>query len=86
MTHTDSTHSLSVATVGTKGQIVIPLEVRERLGVGPGDKVVVMMRDKHVAVLLPMNNMRVWLDKMTADFDELKNVMSDPQNNKEERN
>lgn len=86
MAHTDSTHSLSVATVGTKGQIVIPLEVRERLGVGPGDKIVVMMRDKHVAVLLPMNNMREWLDKMTADFDELKNIMSDPQNNKEERN
>jgi AbrB family looped-hinge helix DNA binding protein len=76
MSSPDSTHSLSVATVGTKGQIVIPLEVRERLGIGPGDKIVVMMRDKHAAVLLPMDGMSKWLNKMTADFDELKELMN----------
>jgi len=69
-------HSLSVATVGTKGQIVIPLEVRERLNIGPGDKVVIMMRDNHAAVVFPMDHMRDWLDKMTADFDEMKQVVS----------
>jgi AbrB family looped-hinge helix DNA binding protein len=68
-------HSLSVASVGTKGQIVIPLEVRERLNIGPGDKVVIMMRDNHAAVIFPMDSMRDWLDKMTADFDEMKEVV-----------
>lgn len=64
-------HSLTVATVGTKGQIVIPMEVREKLGIGPGSKVVVLMKDKNVAMLCPMDGMRAWLDKITADFDEL---------------
>lgn len=85
MGFSESSHSLSIATVGTKGQIVIPLEVRERLGIGPGDKIVVMMRDKHAAVLLPMDGMRKWLDKMVADFDELKDLLNDPLN-KEGRN
>jgi AbrB family looped-hinge helix DNA binding protein len=69
-------HSLSVATVGTKGQIVIPQEVREKLKIAPGDKVVILMREQHVAVMFPMSGMREWLDKMTADFDELKDVVS----------
>ncbi len=30
------------ATVGPKGQIVIPIEARRRLGIKPGDKVVVV--------------------------------------------
>ncbi len=65
---------LTTATVGTKGQIVIPLEARARLGIKPGDKVVVMMRDRHAAVVLPMEGMSRWLDKMTADFAELKTL------------
>jgi AbrB family looped-hinge helix DNA binding protein len=68
-------HALSVATVGTKGQIVIPLDIRERLNVNPGDKVVLLMRDNSAAVLFPMEGMRAWLDKMTADFDELKELV-----------
>ncbi len=30
------------ATVGAKGQIVIPIEARERLKIKPGDKVVIL--------------------------------------------
>lgn len=72
----DNTHSLSVASVGTKGQIVIPLEVREKLKLAPGDKVVIMMRDNHAAVMLPMDGMRDWLDKMTANFAEMNEVVN----------
>lgn len=31
-----------VATIGPKGQIVIPVDARQRLGVKPGDKVVIV--------------------------------------------
>jgi AbrB family looped-hinge helix DNA binding protein len=68
-------HSISVANVGSKGQIVIPADVREKLGVAPGDKVVILMRDNHAAVMLPMEGMRDWLDKMAADFDEIKDII-----------
>ena len=71
-----NTHSLSVATVGAKGQIVIPLDIRERLNLNPGDKVVLLMRDNSAAVVFPMDGMRAWLDKMTADFDQLHNVVT----------
>ncbi len=38
-----SNHTLyGVATVGPKGQIVIPVDARKRLGVKPGDKVVIV--------------------------------------------
>lgn len=67
-------HSLSVATIGTKGQIVIPRDVRDTLGVGPGDKVVIMTRGEHAAILMPMDNVQEWVDKMTAGIDELKHI------------
>jgi AbrB family looped-hinge helix DNA binding protein len=76
MGFTADTHSLSVATVGTKGQIVIPQEVREKLGIAPGDKVVLLMREQHAAVMFPLSGMKEWLDKMTADFDEIKDAVS----------
>lgn len=71
------THTLSVATVGTKGQIVIPLDIRERLKINPGDKVVLLMRGDSAAALFPMDGMREWLDKMTADFDQIRSVVVD---------
>lgn len=37
-----NTSLCGTATVGTKGQIVIPAEARERLGIRPGDKVFIV--------------------------------------------
>lgn len=31
-----------IATIGPKGQIVIPVDARQRLGVKPGDKIVIV--------------------------------------------
>jgi len=76
-------HSLSVATVGTKGQIVIPLEIREELSINPGDKIVLLARGKKAVVLLPMDGMQEWLDKLSADFDHIRNVVSESTNTKE---
>jgi AbrB family looped-hinge helix DNA binding protein len=75
MGFTADSHSISVATVGTKGQIVIPQEVREKLNIASGDKVVILMREHNVAVIIPMAGMSDWLEKMTANFDEIKNAV-----------
>ncbi|HEX5455737.1 MAG TPA: AbrB/MazE/SpoVT family DNA-binding domain-containing protein [Candidatus Saccharimonadales bacterium] len=40
------------ATVGTKGQIVIPAEAREELKMGEGDKVVIVKAHHHNGLLL----------------------------------
>ncbi|MGH3666444.1 MAG: AbrB/MazE/SpoVT family DNA-binding domain-containing protein [Egibacteraceae bacterium] len=36
--------------VGTKGQVVIPKELRDTLGICPGDEVTFWVEDDHVAV------------------------------------
>jgi AbrB family looped-hinge helix DNA binding protein len=37
-----------VTKVSTKGQVVIPKEIREKLGILPGEKVVIMTRDEEI--------------------------------------
>lgn len=40
------------ATVGEKGQIVIPAEAREELGFQPGDKLLVMKHPHHNGLMV----------------------------------
>lgn len=40
------------ATVGERGQIVIPAEAREELGVSPGDKLLVMKHPVHQGIVM----------------------------------
>jgi AbrB family looped-hinge helix DNA binding protein len=42
---------MAEATLSSKNQIVIPREAREALGAGPGDKLLVVVRDKMVVIL-----------------------------------
>lgn len=39
------------ATLSSKNQIVVPREAREALGVGPGDKLLVVVRGNTVVIL-----------------------------------
>lgn len=39
-----------VAKVSSKGQVVIPKEIRERLGILPGEKIIVMTRDEEIVL------------------------------------
>lgn len=39
-----------IATVGPKGQIVIPAEVREKMSIGPGDKLITLYLEEKQAV------------------------------------
>jgi AbrB family looped-hinge helix DNA binding protein len=42
---------MAEVTVSTKNQIVIPREVREKLGVKPGDKLIMVVQGDRVIVL-----------------------------------
>ncbi|MDJ0870944.1 MAG: AbrB/MazE/SpoVT family DNA-binding domain-containing protein [Gammaproteobacteria bacterium] len=41
---------MSTATLSSKSQIVLPAEVRRRLGLRPGDRLVIEVEDDHVVV------------------------------------
>lgn len=44
-------------TVGTKGQIVIPKELRRQLTIKPGDQFFVMLHASHSVVLIRSNDL-----------------------------
>ena len=70
------------ATIGTKGQVVIPADAREDLGLQPGDRVYVMNAMHGYGVMLLKEEMlEAFVEQITAqveDFRALKNA----QNNK----
>jgi AbrB family looped-hinge helix DNA binding protein len=41
---------MSIAKMLTKGQIVIPKEIREKMNIKPGDRVEVTATEKHVMI------------------------------------
>lgn len=43
-------NTMSVATLSSKAQVVLPAEVRRRLGLRPGDRLVIEVEDDHVVI------------------------------------
>lgn len=61
------------ATVGTKGQIVIPADAREELGIATGDRLyVVGSPEKGVVGLLKEDTLEAFIEKMNIQVETLK--------------
>lgn len=54
---------VDMAKVMPKGQITIPKEFREKLGVGPGDKVMVIWDGERVSMMNPAVYAMKWISK-----------------------
>jgi len=52
------------ATVGERGQIVIPMDARKSLSIKPGDKLMVFAKSDMIG-LIPMEEFSQILDKMS---------------------
>lgn len=60
------------ATVGERGQIVIPAEARASLGIQPGDKVLIMNHPVHNGLqVFKIEAARAFLDEFTVMLDEM---------------
>ncbi len=71
------------ATVGTKGQIVIPAEAREELGLQAGDKLYIAGSvSKKVLFCLREEQLEALIAKITSDAEAAKEILS---NAKQER-
>ena len=54
------------ATVGTKGQIVIPKEAREMFGIRPGDTLVILGDRNRGLAIPPKEQLGDWVDEIFA--------------------
>jgi AbrB family looped-hinge helix DNA binding protein len=63
---------IGMATVGAKGQIVIPVEARKELGIEEGDKLVILRgKTNKTLVLLTHPEMDRLIDKLGITEDEI---------------
>ena len=64
------------ATVGTKGQVVIPADARQALGIETGDRLYVVGSAKSGAVaFLPEEKLREMIAHFTSSVDSFKDIL-----------
>jgi AbrB family looped-hinge helix DNA binding protein len=65
------------ATVGTKGQIVIPADAREELNINPGDKLYIAGSvEKKVLFCLKEEQLQHLISKLTDDAESAQNLIN----------
>jgi AbrB family looped-hinge helix DNA binding protein len=76
---TPSTHHSTfygLATVGTKGQIVIPAKAREEFNIEPGDSLVIIgIKNHNMIGVCPVSSVETMLTHMTERLNEIKAVV-----------
>jgi AbrB family looped-hinge helix DNA binding protein len=61
------------ATVGTKGQVVIPADAREELGIQPGDRLYVIGAPHgNIVAFLKEEQLEEFIEKLNVSVDALK--------------
>jgi AbrB family looped-hinge helix DNA binding protein len=64
------------ATVGSKGQIVIPADAREELGIAPGDKLYIAgSPEKKALFCLKEEQLQELIEKLTGNLENTKTVI-----------
>lgn len=73
---------IGAATVGDRGQVVIPAEARKRFGINPGDKVLVMGRPdgRGGVVLCKIDAMRGIFRTMLDDLKRIESQVAESEN------
>lgn len=70
--HEKGIHLIGTTTVGPKGQVVIPVEAREKMGIVAGDKVIVLYMDgRKTVAFVSESEMQGIIDKMGAHLSKV---------------
>jgi AbrB family looped-hinge helix DNA binding protein len=65
--------SVGSTILGERGQVVIPKDIRERLGLKPGAQLMVLHQKHGPIMLFPIEHMRQFLDGMTSKMSQMVN-------------
>lgn len=63
--------SFGATIVGERGQIVIPKDIREKMGLKQGAKLIAFYRQGGPLALMPMDMMRSFLKDMTGKINKI---------------
>jgi AbrB family looped-hinge helix DNA binding protein len=63
--HSEDTKVCGIVTVGPKGQIVIPADARDALGLRPGQKVIVVCKDGKL-IITSVESIDTFIAQMTS--------------------
>lgn len=67
---------MGTVTVGPKGQVVIPVEVREGMGITPGDKLIALYFDEKKSVaFITEGQAQEYVEKMGDQFTAMKQTL-----------
>jgi AbrB family looped-hinge helix DNA binding protein len=75
MKHQGSKRFLGIATIGEKGQAVIPAEARKLLKLNKGDKLLVFSMDNGSIVLTTSSHLERFATEMEDKLKTLKGIM-----------
>lgn len=68
------------ATVGTKGQVVIPADAREELGISAGDRLYVVGSETGKFVgFIKEEQLRQMVDHLTNNVESFKDILETPE-------
>lgn len=75
---------VGTATVGPKGQVVIPAGVREKMGIKPGDSLIALyVEDKKVIGFAPEDRLQTIIDKLGEQVSPIGGVVQSTNTKKE---
>ncbi|MDD2516058.1 MAG: AbrB/MazE/SpoVT family DNA-binding domain-containing protein [Candidatus Gracilibacteria bacterium] len=69
----------STVTVGTKGQVVIPAEVRELLNLKSGDTLMVITKYGKAIGMIKTDDIDVMMEYMKKEMENMKNAINSKQ-------
>ena len=67
---------LGTATVGERGQIVIPIEARKKFHIETGDKLLIVGHGEKGMMLLKMDALREFMTRMMEDLERVEEEYS----------
>lgn len=69
---------VGTVTVGPKGQVVVPSEVRDQMGITPGDKLVALyLPEKKSVAFITTEQAQVFVTKMGEQFTHFKETLEE---------